>query len=140
MPFETTRRVEFSDTDAAGIVHFARFLIYMETAEHDMLRSVGLSVLQEVAGEHISWPRVHVSCDYQAPARFGDVLSIEVSVERLGAKSVTYLFRFLRDGQLLATGKTVAVCCRIEPGQPPVAISIPQQVHQALAQLPAASA
>jgi hypothetical protein len=39
--FITTRRVEFSDTDAAGIAHFVAFFRWMEQAEHDLLRSVG---------------------------------------------------------------------------------------------------
>ena len=136
MPFSTTRRVEFCDTDAAGIVHFSRFFIYMETAEHEMLRSVGLSVLQPDGDHHLSWPRVAVTCDFRQPARFDDILTIEVSVERIGSKSVTYLFRFLRGEQLLATGKTTAVCCRIVPGQPPLSILIPEEIQIRLASLP----
>ena len=42
--FKTERRVEFRDTDAAGIVHFSVFFAYMEQAEHEFLRSLGLSV------------------------------------------------------------------------------------------------
>src|SRR5688500_11278098 len=88
MAFRSTRRVEFCDTGAAGIVHFARFFIYMETAEHEMLRSVGLSVMQADGQHHISWPRVSTGCDFQRPAKFDDVLTIEVAVERIGEKSV----------------------------------------------------
>ena len=139
MWFQTTRRVEFCDTDAAGIVHFSRFFIYMETAEHEMLRSVGLSVLQAEGGSHISWPRVSVSCDYQLPARFDDILTIEVAVERIGSKSITYAFRFLRGAELLATAKTTAVCCRIVQGQPPVSIAITPTIAQKLALLPRAA-
>ena len=43
-PFTTTRRVEFGDTDMAGIMHFANFFRFMEAAEPDFLRSLGLSV------------------------------------------------------------------------------------------------
>lgn len=135
MPFLTTRRVEFCDTDAAGIVHFARFFIYMETAEHEMLRSVGLSVMQPDGDHHISWPRVSVSCDFQRPAKFDDVLTIEVTVSSIGEKSVSYTFRFLRDEQLLAIGKTTAVCCRIVHGQSPKSLVIPEEMRRKLASL-----
>lgn len=135
MPFRTTRRVEFCDTDAAGIVHFARFFIYMETAEHEMLRSVGLSVMQPEGEHHISWPRVSVSCDFQKPARFDDVLTIEAAVATIGDKSVTYTFRILRGDQLLGTGKTTAVCCRIVHGQPPQSLVIPEDIRAKLASL-----
>ncbi len=136
MPFLTTRRVEFSDTDAAGIVHFARFFVFMESAEHEMLRSVGLSVLQAEGEHHISWPRVAVQCEYQRSAEFEDLLTVETVVERIGEKSITYSFRFLRVEELLATGKTTAVCCRIERGQPPRSIPIPAPIRAKLEQLP----
>lgn len=40
--FQTSRRVEFCDTDMAGIVHFANFFRYMEAAEHELFRNLGL--------------------------------------------------------------------------------------------------
>ncbi len=123
--FVTTRRVEFSDTDAAGIMHFAAFFRMMEQAEHDLLRSVGLSVVTPDAGGTISWPRVHAHCDFEAAARFEDLLEIEVRIARLGTKSVTYAHRFLKDGQQLATGEITSVCCRIRDGRPPEPIEIP---------------
>ena len=43
--FRSTRRIEFRDTDAAGIVHFSAFFYYMESVEHEFLRQLGLSVL-----------------------------------------------------------------------------------------------
>src|SRR5215212_657733 len=100
--FVTTRRVEFSDTDAAGIMHFAAFFRMMEQAEHELLRSVGLSVVMHDDGGKISWPRVAATCDFIAAARFEDLLQIEVRISRLGEKSVSYAHRFFRDGQLLA--------------------------------------
>ena len=43
-PFRTTRRIEFADTDMAGIVHFANFFRFMEAAEVEFLRARGVSV------------------------------------------------------------------------------------------------
>ena len=42
-PFRTTRLVEFHDTDMAGIMHFASFFHYMESAEHEFIRSLGFA-------------------------------------------------------------------------------------------------
>ena len=42
-PFRITRRVEFGDTDMAGIAHFANFFRYMEVAETDFLLARGLT-------------------------------------------------------------------------------------------------
>jgi len=123
--FVTSRRVEFSDTDAAGIIHFVAFFRMMEQAEHDLLRSVGLSVMMPDADGTISWPRVTSKCEFLAAARFEDVLQIEVRVARLGERSITYAHQFLRDGQLLATGEITAVCCRFRAGSPPESMPIP---------------
>lgn len=131
--FQTTRRVEFRDTDAAGIAHFSAFLIYMEQAEHEFLRSVGLSVVSRDALGTISWPRVAVACDFRGAAKFEELLDIEVRIGRLGEKSVTYEFRFSRDGKDIASGKITAVCCRIENHAPPQSIAIPPDMRTKLA-------
>jgi acyl-CoA thioester hydrolase len=130
--FVTTRRVEFSDTDAAGIMHFVAFFRMMEQAEHELLRSVGLSVVTHDAAGKISWPRVNAKCDFQSAARFEDLLEIEVRIIRLGKTSVTYSHRFLRGGEQLATGEITAVCCRIREGKPPKSIAVPPAITRKL--------
>jgi acyl-CoA thioester hydrolase len=130
--FVTTRRVEFSDTDAAGMTHFVAFFRMMEQAEHDLLRSVGLSVVSNDKDGKISWPRVAAKCEFEAVARFEDVLEIEVHISRLGEKSVTYAHRFSRGGQPLASGEVTAVCCRMRDGAPPAPIPIPASIVEKL--------
>ncbi|HEX5472263.1 MAG TPA: thioesterase family protein [Lacipirellulaceae bacterium] len=126
--FHTTRLVEFADTDMAGITHFASFYRYMESAEHELLRSLGLSVYSEIGGVPITFPRVAASCEFHSPARCEDVLDIDVTVERVGTKSVTYGFAFSDQGRSVATGKMTSVCCRVPHGGEPVSIPIPEEV------------
>jgi acyl-CoA thioester hydrolase len=123
--FVTSRRVEFCDTDAAGIAHFAAFFRYMEQAEHDLLRSVGLSVVTHDAEGRVSWPRVAAKCEFKEAARFEDLLQIEVRIVRVGERSVTYAHRFLREGRELAMGEITAVCCRVSDAAPPQSLPIP---------------
>ena len=56
-PFRVTRRVEFGDTDMAGIVHFSNFFRYMESAETAFLRARGLSVAWRDGGVRYGFPR-----------------------------------------------------------------------------------
>ena len=130
--FRTTRLVEFSDTDMAGIVHFANYFRYMEAAEHAYLRACGLSVHMVWHGETITFPRVSASCDYLKPARFEDLLDVAVTVHHIGRKSVTYAFEFTRDGELLARGKVTSVCCRVGPDHILDAIPIPAGYRERL--------
>ena len=114
--FVTRRRVEFADTDMEGIVHFARFFVFLETAEHELLRSLGLEVHERDAdGTRITWPRVEATCRYASPARFGDDLEIRMRVARVGRTSVTYEAEIRCDGRLIAEGRTTAVRCRVTP-------------------------
>jgi YbgC/YbaW family acyl-CoA thioester hydrolase len=110
--FRTKRRIEFADTDMAGMVHFANFFRFMEAAEVAFLRSLGLSVALVWEGQAIGFPRVAASCDYLQPIRFEDEVDITVEVARVGSKSVTYRFGFEHQGQAVARGQITAVCCR----------------------------
>lgn len=132
--YQTSRRVEFSDTDAGGMMHFTAFFRFMEQAEHELLREVGSSVFIEDEEGTVSWPRVSASCDFSQTAQFEDLLTITLEVARLGRSSVTYQCQFHRDDQLLATGQIVSVCCRLAPGQPPQSIAIPPTLVEKLQQ------
>lgn len=110
-PFQVERRVEFGDTDLAGIVHFPNFFRYMESAETAFLRARGLSVAWADDGLRHGFPRVSAACDYLKPARFEDVLTVGVAVEKVGTKSVTYRFDFSLAGQAVAVGRVTAVYC-----------------------------
>ena len=124
-PFHTRRRIEFADTDMAGIVHFARFMIFMEAAEHEFLRTLGLSVHMEYEGDIYSWPRLACQCDYTMPVRFEDVLDIGLEIKRLGNKSITYEVHFEKDGAAVAHGILTCACCIFNPGEPMRAVRIP---------------
>jgi len=127
-PFRTTRRVEFRDTDAAGIIHFSAFFHYMEEVEHEFLRSLGLSVLARDEHGVVSWPRVAASCNFRGAVRFEDVLDIELRLARIGGKSITYAFRFTHQGREVADGEITAVCCRMPLDGPPRSMPIAPEV------------
>ena len=126
--FTYSRRVQFGETDMAGIVHFSNFYRYMEEAEHAYFRSLDLSIMQaQPDGTVIGWPRVRASCSFEAPAFFEDVLEIELSIARRGVKSLTFSIVFRRGETRIATGELKTVCCRCQPGQPFESIAIPPE-------------
>ncbi|MBA61628.1 MAG: 4-hydroxybenzoyl-CoA thioesterase [Planctomycetaceae bacterium] len=130
--FTTIRRVEFRDTDAAGIMHFSAYFTYMEEAEHELLRSIGTSVVLDAGPDTVSWPRVAAKAEYRGPVRFEDEMSIEVRIKRIGSRSVTYHHTFLVSDQTIATGEITAVCCRIQNGQKPTSREIPEDIRESL--------
>jgi len=127
-PFVVTRRVEFCDTDLAGIVHFSNYYRYMESAEAAYFRTLGITLANRVTqGPSHGWPRVSSSCNYKSPIFFEDIVEIRLWVERIGVKSLTFRFEFWRDETHLATGKTKCAYCEFFPEQPIKSIPIPEK-------------
>lgn len=129
-PYVTTRRVEFRDTDAAGIMHFSVFFTAMESAEQEFLRSRGLGVMFRDEQGEIGFPRVSAKCDYQSPLRLNDEYLIEVRQSRIGSKSVTYEFAFRFGERIIARGEMTSVCCRFAAEGLPTSVVIPEAVRR----------
>ena len=90
------RSVEFFETDMVGIVHYSNFFRYMEAAEHAFFRSLGISVVTRQVDPPVGWPRVHAECDYRQPLHFEDEVEIQLLVSEKKAKSLSYVFRFVK--------------------------------------------
>ena len=109
--FRTKRRVEFAETDMAGIIHFTSLFRYMEETEHAFFRSLGLSIVTRHKGQKIGWPRVATSCEFFRPVVFEDEVDIHLCVSRKGKSSLTYSFAFYKDDTFIARGQSTSVCC-----------------------------
>jgi 4-hydroxybenzoyl-CoA thioesterase/acyl-CoA thioester hydrolase len=133
--YRTTRRIEWADTDTAGIIHFSRYFCFMEEVEHEFLRSLGLSCMMEREGMRVTWPRVSATCDFIKPVRFEDVLDVHLTVKRKGQKSLTFGFVFSHGGVEVARGQVVTACCRIDKSSL-VAIPLPDFVSSKIDQHP----
>ncbi len=72
------RRVQFYETDAAGIVHFSWFFRYMEEAEHALWRAAGLSI--HPPDSPIGWARASATCDFKRPLRFEDEFDVTIRI------------------------------------------------------------
>src|SRR5439155_22588491 len=133
MPYEfkLVRRVEFSETDMVGIVHYSNFFRYMESAEHGFFRSLGFSVVTRQVDPPVGWPRVHAECNYQQPLRFEDEVEIHMVVSAKKSKSLTYSFRFRKlNGPApveVASGSLTVVCVTHQGGKMRAA-TIPKEI------------
>ena len=139
--FKITRRVEFSETDMAGIMHFSNFFRFMEAAEGAFFRSLGFSVALSRNGLAVGLPRVHAECDYMAPLRFEDETLVHLLVEKKGTRSLTYQFRFYRveDGALqpVARGRLTAVCVARRKDRSLKAVMLPPALARKIQVAPA---
>lgn len=123
--FHTTKRAEFSETDMAGIVHFSNYFRYMEVAEHEFFRSLGLSIVMPFEGMTVTWPRVCCSFEYKKPIKFEQEVDIYIQIEHIGSKSLKYKASIEYKGQQLAIGHSTIVCCSFSKEHGLQSIEIP---------------
>jgi acyl-CoA thioester hydrolase len=97
-PFAITRRVEFHETDAAGLMHFSNFYRWMEVCEHEWFRALKIPMMTVTPeGVRLGWPRRETTCSFLRPLRCGDVVRITGSIAELGTTHATYDFVFEKD-------------------------------------------
>jgi acyl-CoA thioester hydrolase len=139
--YRITRRVEFAETDMAGIVHYSNFFRYMEAAEHAFFRSLGTSVVFEGFDPPLGLPRVHAECDYHRPLRFEDQFEVRLLVAEKRSKALSYLFRFRKlnaePAMEVARGKLTVVCVGHHEDGSMKAVSLPREVAARIEVAPA---
>ena len=126
--YRLTRRVQFYETDAAGIVHFSWFSRYMEEAEHALWREAGLSIAPR--GAPVGFPRVSASFDFRRPLYFEDQFEVAIEVVEITAKTIRYAVTVTRDQTEIAIGSMTIVCVTKSPGEPMKAIEIPREIAE----------
>jgi YbgC/YbaW family acyl-CoA thioester hydrolase len=129
--YKIVRRVEFSDTDMAGIVHYSNFFRYMESAEHAFFRSLGYSVVTKNVDPPVGWPRVRAECDFKAPLQFEDEVEVRLLVSEKKSKSLSFAFRMRKLNEdppvEVARGSVTVVCVTHESGKM-AAATIPKEI------------
>ena len=124
--FRLTRRVQFYETDSAGIVHFSVFFRYMEEAEHAMWRAAGVSIV--VPGAAIGFPRVATSFEFLRPLRFEDEFEVVLRVTRKSTKSLSYAATIETGGVVVARGTLTIACVTKRPDEPMRGTAIPADI------------
>ncbi len=113
MPFVHHRTVRLADTDAAGVVFFARTLSICHEAYEEALAAGGLELNDFLGASGIVVPISRSEADYKRPLRPGDKLRITVTPEPLTAHSFALRFEIVKLGRvekLAATVRTEHVC------------------------------
>src|SRR4029450_9067436 len=99
--YRLQRRVQFYETDAAGIVHFSWFFRYMEEAEHALWREAGLTL--HPGGSEIGWPRVATSFEFKRPPRFEDEFDVHLRIAEITRRTIRYTCRLSQGAAAGAT-------------------------------------
>jgi len=120
------RRVEFAETDAAGMVHFSVFFRYMEEAEHAVWRSAGLDIFAN--HETVSWPRISAHFDFKAPLRFQDEFEVRTEIGAITRRTIKWAHVLVRGETIIGNGTVTAVCVSRSPDGSIKAAPIPAEI------------
>ena len=116
--FSATTRVGFSDTDAQGVVYYGRYMPYFDLARVEYHRSLDMLRAEPQEREFVM-RAMHV--EYHQPARFDDLIEVDVRISRIGTTSVTYEFAAYLEGDNLAvTASQTAVLVDLADRKPSV--------------------
>lgn len=130
--FQVDIRVYYEDTDAGGVVYYANYLRYFERARTEFLRAAGIDAAEWARKARIEFAVADAKVYYKAPAKLGDMLSVEANIEELGGAYMVfgYTVRLKESGRLFVEGSTKLVCLD-EDFKPR---RIPAEISDALAQ------
>lgn len=138
--FRYSQPVRFADVDHAGIVYYPRFFHLFHIAFEELWRTrIGPQAYSEIIDrDRIGFPAVRAECDFKAPLKFGDTADIEVTIPRLGTKSITFRYRIFRaappEQQPVLCAEGQVVCAVVDLAKF-VAVAIPERVTAMLADL-----
>jgi YbgC/YbaW family acyl-CoA thioester hydrolase len=137
--FWVSKKVHWSDSDAAGIAWFANYFRWFEDAEEELFSATlgrsRQSLLEEI---HFGMPRVDASARYHAPVRPGQTILVGIASTLENPRRLRHDFEMRNDqGALVATGFVRVACVDLATFTPR---DLPSEVVQMVNELPRAAA
>ena len=102
-------RVRYCETDAMGFLHHSHYANYFEMGRTELFRAQG-GDYRAMEEQGLFFVVAELSCQYHAPARYDDLLTVRTTLSRVTAARLEHDYAVLRDGQLLASGHSVLAC------------------------------
>jgi len=119
--FRHTYRVTYSECTIGNHIYYSRYLDLLEAARGEFFRELGSPFLQ-LQNEDTIFPVIEAHLKYKAPARYDDLLSIEIWLTKLHGVRMNFGYRVLNQNKvLLLEGETFHVCTGLneKPKRPP---------------------
>jgi acyl-CoA thioester hydrolase len=110
VPHLFSTRVYYEDTDLAGIVYYANYLKFIERARSEWVASLGIDQMALRASQGVVFAVRRVEADFLRPARFGDDLVVETSLQTAGGARLVLEQAITRGGERLFVAVVTLVC------------------------------
>ena len=128
--YTVIRTISLRDSDAAGVLFFARYLALAHDAYEAFMTERGINFGHQVREGAYIMPIVHAESDHRRPLWVGDRFTINLHVAKIKSRAFTIHYEFrLPDGELAATCQTTHVAVNKATGR---AMSLPLEVVEIL--------
>lgn len=97
-------RVNWGDTDKAGIVYYPNYFKWFDIAGHQFFRSVGLSPAKLADEQQIILPLLDARCTFEKPLYYDDIITIKTRVEEIHRKTIKLSHEVFRDEERTGCG------------------------------------
>jgi acyl-CoA thioester hydrolase len=109
-PFRHLHRVSYAECTVGDHIYHSRYLDLMEAARGEFLRSLGVTVLSLQDADFI-FPVIEARLRYRFPARYDDLLTIEVRPILVERVRLNFGHRILNQaGKLILEAETFHAC------------------------------
>jgi acyl-CoA thioester hydrolase len=107
---ETPLQVRFHEVDSYSVVWHGHYVSWFEVGRNDLTERFGMGPLQ-LKQHYLLAPVVALDCQFKFPACFGDLLTVQTTMERTDVAKLIFRYQVLHqgDGKILATGSTTHV-------------------------------
>jgi acyl-CoA thioester hydrolase len=112
--FRYARRVTYAECTVGNHVYHSRYLDMLEAARGEFLRKLGTTVL-EWQERGMIFPVIEARLFFKSPARYDDVLAIEVWPTLIERVRLNFAHRVIaQTGKLILEAETFHVCTNLE--------------------------
>jgi acyl-CoA thioester hydrolase len=110
IPFRHPHRVSYADCTVGNHVYHSRYLDWLEAARGEFIRSLSHTVL-EWQERDVIFPVIEARLRYKSPARYDDLLAIEVWPTAIERVRLNFGHRIInQDGKLVLDAETFHAC------------------------------
>ena len=128
---KTQLRVRYQETDNMGVVYYANYFTWFEVARTEHFRSIGISYAK-LEDEGIYMMVAAANCEYKAPARYDDIVTIETWVSELRNTSMRFAYKVTVENKLVADGGSTHVLTNHSHKPVRIPERIRQKLHETL--------
>jgi 4-hydroxybenzoyl-CoA thioesterase len=130
--FDMPVRIRFAHCDPAGIVYFPQYLVMTNALVEDWFNdALGIDYAHMISERRVGLPIVKLSCDFSRPSRMGETVTLTLSVDSVGQRSIRIDIVCHCDGEVRFRAKQVLVTTSLDDGR---SIDIPGDIARAIEQ------